>query len=324
MSEVLPLDDWLSDGPAWIRLNYMQDLVLQPEDPYVLANLRQEIELDAAIKATLADLMTWPEPVLTNHKAAGHPLHKLVFLADIGLTQSDPGIGSLVDRILANPAPEGPLQVRVNIPRNFGGNGEDQLAWMLCDSPLVLYALARFGLVQHPSVQIAAAYLSGLVKEFGWPCAASPAVGKFRGPGRKDDPCPFATLVMLQALAQFPEYRESPATHTGAETLLKLWENRREQHPYLFKMGTDFCKLKAPLVWYDLLHVLNVLTQFPWVLDDPRLGEMAQILASKAGQDGRYTPESIWTTWKDWEFGQKKEPSRWVTLLASRILQKIQ
>jgi hypothetical protein len=30
-----------------------------------------------------------------------------------------------------------------------------------------------------------------------------------------------------------------------------------------FYMGTDFCKHKVPLVWYDILHVVDVLTQFP-------------------------------------------------------------
>ena len=29
----------------------------------------------------------------------------------------------------------------------------------------------------------------------------------------------------------------------------------------MFYMGTDFSKLKVPLVWYDLLHVLEVITQ---------------------------------------------------------------
>ena len=33
----------------------------------------------------------------------------------------------------------------------------------------------------------------------------------------------------------------------------------------MFFMGTDFRKLKVPLVWYDLLHVLDVLSSFPWL-----------------------------------------------------------
>jgi hypothetical protein len=47
---------------------------------------------------------------------------------------------------------------------------------------------------------------------------------------------------------------------------------------------------------------------------------MMAILRSKADDEGRYTAESVYLAWKDWEFGQKKTPSRWVTFLALRIL----
>ena len=91
-------------------------------------------------------------------------------------------------------------------------------------------------------------------------------------------------------------------------------------HPYMFYMGTDFRKIKAPLVWYDILHVLDVLSQFEWLRDDPRLQQMIEVVASKSDSEGRYTPESEWRAWRDWEFGQKKQPSRWVTFLIKRII----
>jgi hypothetical protein len=87
----------------------------------------------------------------------------------------------------------------------------------------------------------------------------------------------------------------------------------------MFYMGTDFCKLKAPLVWYDILHVVDVLSRLPWLSDDPRLCEMISVMVAKLDSDGRATPESVWVAWKDWEFGQKKVPSRWVTLLVERV-----
>jgi len=85
-------------------------------------------------------------------------------------------------------------------------------------------------------------------------------------------------------------------------------------------MGTDFRKLKAPFVWYDILHVLDVLTQFSWLRNDSRLKEMSDIVKPKANNEGKYTPESEWKAWKEWEFGQKKQPSRWLTFLVLRIL----
>jgi hypothetical protein len=49
---------------------------------------------------------------------------------------------------------------------------------------------------------------------------------------------------------------------------------------------------------------------------------MLQIVEAKGDEQGRFTPESIWTAWKDWDFGQKRAPSPWMTFLALRILKR--
>jgi hypothetical protein len=88
-------------------------------------------------------------------------------------------------------------------------------------------------------------------------------------------------------------------------------------------MGTDFRKLKAPFVWYDILHVLDVLSQFSWLKGDARLVDMAGVVKSKADAEGRFTPESEWQPWRGWDFGQKKQPSRWLTFLVTRSLNRL-
>ncbi len=126
--------------------------------------------------------------------------------------------------------------------------------------------------------------------------------------------------MMLKAVSQVPARHDSEAAHTGAEALLTLWEQRRKRRPYLFAMGTDFAKLKVPHVWYDILHVTEVLSSFVWLRDDPRLAAMVEIVKAKAGDDGRFISESVWMAWKDWDFGQKREPSPWLTFSARRML----
>jgi len=38
--------------------------------------------------------------------------------------------------------------------------------------------------------------------------------------------------------------------------------------------------------------------------------------------DGKIlTGEMSWIPWKDWEFGQKKQPSRWLALLVLRAME---
>ncbi|RPJ27223.1 MAG: hypothetical protein EHM33_08795 [Chloroflexi bacterium] len=315
--------EWLLQGDPWVEYRTRLDLLEQPEsDPQVRA-ARKATLADPKIKSLLGELADWPGTVLNSHKSASQPFHKLSFIAKLGLNVDDPPVKKIVQKVMKHQSKQGPFQLPANVPVHFGGSGKDEWAWALCDAPVILSALIQLGMVDDPRIQTAVEYLNALLRENGWPCAVSPELGKFRGPGRKDDPCPYATLVMLQMLAHVPGLRESKSAKVGVETLLALWEESTEKHPYMFFMGTDFCKLKAPLFWYDILHVLDVLSHFEWIWRDKRFQQMLKIVESKADTDGQFVPESIWTAWKDWDFSQKKVPSPGLTFFAQRILKRV-
>lgn len=319
----IPLD-WLLDGEPWIVYRTRRDLLGQSEQDPQVRSVREAMLAHAQVQNLVADLSGWPGTVIAGHKSAGQPFHKLTFIADLGLVVADPGVETIVARIMAHQSAAGPFQLPMSIPAHYGGTGEKQWAWALCDAPLIVYALLKFGLESEPAVQTAVGYLTELIRDNGWPCAVSQELGKFRGPGRKEDPCPFANLAMLKALSEVATLRDGPACQTGAETLLALWRESATRHPYMFYMGNDFRKLKVPFVWYDLVHVLDVLSRFTWLREDARLRDMLGALKSKADHEGRFTPGSVWTAWKEWEFGQKKAPSRWLTLTAWRIINRIE
>jgi len=316
--------EWLLKGEPFVEYRTRVDLLGQSENEPEVARARKEMISQQGIQVILQELKNWPGIVLSSHKSAGQPFHKLSFIADLGVTKHDLEIKEIVQKVFEHKSDEGPFQLPTNIPRHFGGSGSNEWAWSLCDAPVIIYSLAKFGLGNEEQVQKAVKYLVGLVRENGWPCAVSKELGKFRGPGRKDDPCPYATLVMLKMLSQFDELKNSKEVHVGAECLLGLWEKSLELHPYMFFMGTDFRKIKAPFVWYDILHVLDVLSQFSWLRSDARMAEMSDIVRSKADKEGKYTPESEWKAWQGWDFGQKKHPSRWLTFLVLRILKRIE
>jgi len=162
-----------------------------------------------------------------------------------------------------------------------------------------------------------------LAFENGWPCAASKKLGKFRGPGRKTDPCPYATLLMLKVLALYPEFHEEPFVKNGQNAIFKLWEQRKERKAYLFGMGRDSQKLKAPLIWDDILHLFDVFSHYKYSFNHPVFKEWLQIIESKRDDDGMFTPESIYLAWKEWDFGQKKAPSAHITFLIDRAMQRM-
>ena len=315
------LTDWLLEGPSWVQYRVRLDLMGQPEeDPRVISARKKMIE-DSSIKDLLEEVNNWPWPALKGHKDASHPIHKLAFISDLGFRETDPAVSPVVDKIISNISREGIFQVYINIPTHFGGSGKGIWTWMLCDAPLILYCLIKLGLGKDKRVLAATEYLADLVSDNGWRCIVSQDI-KFRGPGRKDDPCPYATLLMLKLLSQLKSWSGSDEAITGAGAILDLWEQSSRTHPYMFYMGTDFRKLKAPLIWYDILNVLDVLTRFDWLKDDPRLKEMIEIVKAKSDKAGRFTPESIYTKLKGWEFTQKKQPSRWLTFLAARMLKR--
>jgi hypothetical protein len=130
-------------------------------------------------------------------------------------------------------------------------------------------------------------------------------------------------VYALKALAQCPELADSAAARAGAEMLLWHWQHATERKLYLFGLGTDYRKLKYPFVWYDILHVADVLSHFPFVWGDSRFQELLAAITDQADHDGRFTPTSMYMAWKKWGFADKKRPSPWITFLVFRMLKRV-
>jgi len=322
--------EWLleSDEP-WTRYRTLVDLLDRPEDDAEVQAARAAMLAHQQVQALIAAAAAWPGYALKRHNDAGHPIYALSTLADFGVRADDVppaggiGMAAGIEAVLAHQSPEGAFQVLMNIPQRFGGTGEDAWSWMVCDAPTLVYALLAFGLGDDERVQRAVDHLVGLVDENGYRCKAAPELGKFRGPGRKADPCPVVNVYALKALAQIPEQLDSSAIRAGAEMLLWHWGPECERKVYLFGIGTDFRKLKYPFVWYNVLHVVDVLSRFPFVHADPRFCEMVEAVTAQADEEGRYTAASMYRAWKGWSFADKKNPSPWLTFLVLRIRNRI-
>jgi hypothetical protein len=346
---------WLleSDEP-WTRYRTLIDLLDRPEDDPDVQAARAEMVAHPQVQALVAEAATWPGYPLKRHNDASHPIYKFSTLADFGVRADDPcsvtsassvqalsvveRMAAGIEPVMAHQSPEGAFQTLMNIPKRFGGTGEDTWTWMLCDAPTLLYALLamgpstlpfdsaqdrlRTGLGDDERVRRAVNHLVGLVDDNGWRCVAAPELGKFRGPGRKADPCPIVNVYALKALAQVPELVDSPAARTGAEMLLWHWEHQGERNIYMFGIGTDFRKLKYPFVWYDILHVVDVLSRFPFIHADIRFQEMVETITTQADEEDRYTASSMYRAWKGWSFADKKYPSPWLTFLVLRVIKR--
>ncbi len=311
--------DWLLNSKEpWTQYRTMVDLLGFPVESKEVLAVRRKMLTHPQISMLIENARDWPGYPLKRHNDAKHPLYAISTLADFGLNQSDSFINEIIEHVLEQISVEGMLEAPILIPEAFGGSGEESWTWMLCDSPTLLYSLLAFDWGEGQNLQKAVNHITSLVQENGWRCTVSPELGKFKGPGRRADPCPIANVYALKALSLSLEGHEA-AARAGTEMLLKHWQLRREKKYYLFGMGTDFAKLKYPFVWYDILHVVDVLSRFPWVYSDPRMIEMVTTITDQVGAHGRYTPGSMYMAWRGWSFADKKNASPWITFLVLRI-----
>ena len=316
--------EWLLDSEPWIQYITRKELLEQGEDDKNVVKAHHEMIMYPALKNIIDELKNWPGTVLSSHKSPRQFFHKISFLAELGFNIKDPGIEDITEKMFENISPEGIIKLPLNIGKAYGGTGANTWGWALCDAPTNLYALAKVGLKEDKRVKDGTAKLAGLARENGWPCAVSEELGSWRGPGKKDDPCPYATLIMLKLLSLYEQYHKSSEVIAGIDCLCRLWRESRVLHPYIFYMGNDFRKLKAPLIWYDIIHVLDVLSRFEYSRNKPEVMQMLEIVLARKDSDGRFVPESVWMEFKGWDFGQKKAPSKYLTFLVCRILKRLE
>ena len=298
----------LSRSEPWVLYNAYLNLT---EEKSKAKKTKQALQRNTFILDLIDESSLWPGKPLSRHNDATHPIHKIALLADFGFKLDDPGINHVTEAILSNQSEEGAFTSSIAVPVRYGGSGLASLEWMICDTPTLLYSLLKFGVRDDPRIEDAINHILGLVEVNGWRCRTS--IPKMRGPGKKADHCPYGNLLALKALSQVPELMGHEALQNGVDVQLDHWENRESRKIYLFGIGTTFKRLKYPLIWYDILHVVDVLSHLPYAREDPRFNEMMEIINGKQTENTAFTPESVWKAYKDWSFGQKKTSCPWIT-----------
>jgi hypothetical protein len=90
---------------------------------------------------------------------------------------------------------------------------------------------------------------------------------------------------------------------------------------YSNKPSQNWWKFGFPIFYVtDLLQIVEALVALGYG-DDPRLSRAFAIIRDKQDENGRWALDYDYTgkTWVD--FGTKKQPNKWVTLRALRVLQ---
>ena len=307
---------WLLEGDAAVRYRTLVDLIGLRESSKEVRGAREHLFDDPRIRrimrqqnksgywGTERDIFTWwPRKDST--------FYMLGVLADFGLRRKDPGIEPACEYVLGTQLDCGAFGVRPP-PKPLE-----------CFTGILTESLAKLGYTGDARLRRAYAWIAGRQRlDGGFWCKNT---GQPGGPRQDEPSCAFASLCVLGALTLDPRLKAGRVAGGCAAFLLKCWDNRRTVRyaGHDSQISTGWEKLKYPFTDYRILMYLDIMSRLPYVNRDSRTQDMTRILLSKQDSEGRMRPESVHKVWSNFDFGQKRKPSRWITFLANRTLKRI-
>jgi hypothetical protein len=308
--------EWLLEGDAFTRYRVLTDLLGRCGDTGEVKAARSAIGKDRRVRALLANRNAdgyWgrPSDIFTWWPKKDTTFWVLGLLADLGLTRTSRRIAGACEYVLDTQLDSGA----------FGWAPPPTPAD--CFTGILTEALAKLGYHYDPRLKKAYKWMLGRQRlDGGFWCKKTGLPG---GPRQHDPSCAFGTLCVLAALVQSDQFKDGQAARRAIEFLLSCWQKRGKIRyaGHDSQVGHGWDRLKYPFTDYKILKYLDAISQCPSVRRHPGLLRIASLLPGKADHDGRFYAESIHRVWSAFDFGQKKVPSRWITLLAYRILRRL-
>ena len=141
-------------------------------------------------------------------------------------------------------------------------------------------------------------------------------------------PCAWGAAKVMLAFGQLPKAKRTPlierAITQGIDFLLSVNPATAEwPHPYYPKPSGNWWKFGFPVFYItDLLQVVEAMGLLGHG-QDPRLKQTVQLVRDKQDDHGRWVLDLDYSgkTWGN--YGEKKQPNKWVTLRALRALKSV-
>jgi hypothetical protein len=142
-------------------------------------------------------------------------------------------------------------------------------------------------------------------------------------------PCAWGAVKVMLAFSKLPAEKRAPLINDAIETGIGFLLSRdpaEADYPcgYSQKPSGNWWKFGFPVFYVtDILQIAEALVGLGYG-NNPRLANALKIIREKQDSQGRWPMEYDYTgkTWLD--FGKKKQPNKWVTLRALRVLGAIE
>ena len=313
--ELMPID-WLLSGEPFVKYRTLIDLLGKEDvDKEVVATKRlvpkHRLIQQVFDKQNRDGYWGTPKDIYTWWPKKDTTFWLLGVLADFGFTREDSRIARACEYVFSTQHSSGGFGCAPP-PKPYD-----------CFTGILTESLAKLGYASDPRLKKAYEWLTQRQRlDGGFWCKNTGQPGR---PREKEPSCAFSTLCVLSALLQNAELRESTIARKSTEFLFRCWDNRGKikYAGHDSQIGKGWEKLKYPFTDYRILKYLDILSQLELAKNDHRMMEMMNVLIAKQDEKGRFYPESIHKVWSDFDFGQKKAPSRWITLIVYRVAKRV-
>ena len=316
-------EDPLNPGVRYLALRELEGR--EDNDPLVIS-ARQAAFASGPIPAILAQQDTkgfWVQPgpgYLPKYRSI---VWQIIFLAQLGADIREERVRLACDYLLSNAVgkfggfsmsatPSGAINC---LQGNLGaalltlGMGADErlqnaLEWMACSA------------TGDPYQGVPIRYYRSGISGPGFLCSAN-----------DHQPCAWGAVKVAMALSKVAPDQRTPAMRKAVDMSVDFLLSTDPAvadypHPYAPKPSTSWFKFGFPVFYItDVLQILEALMGLG-LSGDKRLLPAIQLLESKRDAQGRWIMEYSYNgkTWVDIE--EKKQPSKWVTLRALRVLKQ--
>ena len=321
--------DWLiEDDHPGVRYLALRDLLDVPYDDPEMVSSRKAAHRDGPIARILENIHPegyWVKPGPGYNPKYRSLVWSIILLAQLGAVPfEDKRIRKAIDYLFDHSLTEEGQFTTSGSPSGTIDCLQGNLCWSLLvmgvDDPRLDKAfdwIARS--VTGEGISAVEEKISDL-RYYAYKCGPNFACGV-----NNRQPCAWGAVKVLLALAKLPFPKRTPmvnqAIQTGIDFLFSVKpEEANYPTTYNEKPSRNWWKFGFPVFYVtDLLQLVEALAT-AGSGEDPRLSGAIQLIKDKRDQNDRWALEYDYTgkTWVD--FGLKKEPNKWVTLRALKVL----
>ena len=318
--------DWMLDSDPWIKYKTLTDLLdLSPESKNV-QSAHEDLLNHKMIKQLIKEASDWMPKAASRNNDPQISYFKLRMLSDFGLNSDDKGIKEIYNKAAMH-IQDGLFSCRGQIPERpkkgekFEKPDPKADVWHIspCNSPLITYALLSLGF-RTDLLQESADRLKSLWnKETGWFCHFFFVDSQFK---KEQAGCPMAGMMALDVFSLLSDRDNMKNLSVHNAYAAVKFHKEYGKTLYYFGRSKKFWTFKYPFVWYNGLYLADILSRFESFKKTPILKECIDWIITNQDNRGRFKPTSVFIPYKNWDFGNKKEPSPWITFLCCRILKR--